>query len=162
MAKTLKDIKASGSKLDALIHQAALSAVRIADKEEGTGNVFYVNQLYGVMPKGARHAALTAWLITFGGMQANEGANRESTPFVHDTNKALDLDGGQAMPWYTMKKSPEPDQVLDVLKLTMLVLKRAKAPKKGQEVAHGDMIGGLEALVKEFAPEPEEEEEEEV
>ena len=152
MPAAIKSIKTNGAKLDLAIHVAALSAVKIACKAEGvgTGNIHFVNQLYAAMPKGARHAALTAWLITFGGLMANEGENKDTTPFIHDSNKALDLEGGTAMPWYNMKQSPKPDAVLDVLKLTLAVIKKAKAPKEGQELAHAAMIERLEALAEEF------------
>jgi hypothetical protein len=155
MAAAIKSIKTNGAKLDHAIHVAAVSAVAIASKEghpASTGNIFYVNSLYAAMPKGARHAALTAWLTTFGGLMANEGENKDTTPFVHDSNKALDMEGGLATPWYSMKQSPKPDQVLDVLKLTLAVIAKAKKPKEGQEVAHAAMIEKLEALAEEFAP----------
>lgn len=152
LGEAIKSIKARGAKLDHDIHVAALSAVKVASKTEGTGNIHYVNALYAAMPKGARHVALTAWFCEFGGLMANEGQNKDTTPFVVDANKLLDIAGGQAMPWYTMKQSPKPDEVLDVLKLAMAALKRAKSPKEGQTVVNGAMIEKLEALCEEFAP----------
>jgi hypothetical protein len=151
LPEAIKAVKTKGAALDQLIHQVAVSAIKVADKVQGTGNVFYVNSLYAAMPKGARHAALTAWLTTFGGLMANEGENKDTTPFVHDSNKELDIEGGLAMPWYNMKQSPKPDEVLDVLKLVLATIKKAKAPKEGQQVAHAEMIGKLEALAEEFA-----------
>ena len=145
----IKQIKAKGRALDALIQQAAMSAARVV---QDTGNIMYVNSLYRAMPKGARHVAMTAWLTEFAGVSANEGESKDTKPFSFDKNKTVDLAGGEACPWFDMKASPKPDEVLDLLKLTLAIIKRASSPKEGQEIAHGEMLVELQALAERFAP----------
>ena len=144
----IKQIKVKGKALDALIQQAAMSAARVV---QDTGNIMYVNSLYLAMPKGARHVALTTWLTEFAGVSANEGESKDIKPFSFDKNKTVDLAGGEACPWFDMKASPKPDEVLDLLKLTLSIIKRASSPKEGQEIAHGEMLVELQALAERFA-----------
>lgn len=149
LGEFIDGIKKRGAVLDRDIHVAALSAAAVFGQH---GNVFYINHLYASLGKGARHVAMTAWLLAYAGVQANEGENKDTTPFVKDANKQVDLVGGTDMPWYDMKASAKPDEVLDVLKLTLAIIKRAKNPKDGQQLAHAEMISGLEALAEQFAP----------
>ena len=157
----IKSIKARGAKLDRDIQQAALSAVwhfgvRTNDKGELIGDVGYINRLYLSLGKGARHAALTGWLFSFGGVVANEGDTKDTTPFIKSKEKVVDIEGGTKTPWYDMKKSPKPDEVVDLLKLTLALIKKAAKPKDGVQVVHGAMLDGLRALAEEFASDDEE------
>lgn len=145
----IASIKTKGKALDGLIQQAAMSAAKVV---LDTGNIMYVNSLYLALGKGARHVALTAWLLEFGGVSANEGEGKDTKPFQYDKNKTVNLEGGEKTPWFDMKASPAPDAVIDLLKLTLAVIKKASAPKEGQEVAHGEMLSELQALAEKFAP----------
>jgi hypothetical protein len=150
LGKLIEGITSRGKRLDGDIHIAAMSAVSHFAQH---GDDTYVNRLYIAMPKGSRHVALTEWLLQFGGVMANEdkGTNKKR-PFCKDGNKAVNLEDGDKTPWFTMKASKAPDEVIDLLKLTLAVIKKAASPKEGQEVAHGEMLADLQALAEKFAP----------
>ena len=149
LEQAIAGIKTKGKALDSLIQQAAMSAAKVV---LDTGNIMYVNSLYLALGKGARHVALTAWITEFAGCTANEGESKDTKPFAFDKNKTVDLEGGEVCPWFDMKASPKPDEVLDILKMTLAVIKRASKPKEGQQIAHGEMLTELQALAEKFAP----------
>jgi hypothetical protein len=98
------------------------------------GNVFYINKVWKSVGKGTRHAALTAFFTTFGGVSANKGENKDETPFVKDADKKPNLAEAQKTMWYDMAPSKAPDAVVDYL---ALILKAAKkSPKEGQAIEH--------------------------
>lgn len=154
LTTAIKAIKTKGAKLDHEIQVAALSACAIAAKvgttETSTGNIHYVNALYDSMPKGSRHVALTAWLTTFGGMKANEGADKASKPFMLDDSKKLDIEGGTKTPWHSMKPSKKPDQVVDVYAMLLKVLQATG--KEGAELKNQELIEPLKQFLEEHAP----------
>jgi len=152
LAKEIKSLAGRAKKLDHDFQVAALSAISIFNVH---GNVFYINAVYNALGKGARHVAMTAWLTAFGGVSANEGDGKDQTPFVKDKNKQVDMDGGAKTPWYTMKPSKKPDEVLDLLALTLALIKKAAKPKEGQELAHAEMLPELQALAEKYASEGE-------
>lgn len=153
----LKDIRTKGAALDALIHQAAVSAIAIAARQGGTGNGHYVNALYLAMPKGSRHAALTAWILEFSDMTANEAADKDTKPFVHvkGDGRAVDLEKAKANPWYNFKPSPKPDEVMDVFALTRKLIEKAKkkAAKDSEGVKGLEFVGELEAILAKHSEE---------
>jgi hypothetical protein len=131
----IDSIKKRSSILDRDIQTAAMSAV---DHFGKCGDVGYINRLYLALGKGARHVAFIEWITQFGGVMANEGEGKETTPFIKDKNKVVDLEGGDGMPWYECKPSPKPDEVLDYYALLMkVVTKKAKA---GQEVKNAALM----------------------
>lgn len=142
--KAIRMIAKRGEKLDTMIHVAALSAALAVEKH---GNIHYVNALYKACPRGARHAALTLWLTTFAGVSANKGKGKAETPFLFDGTKVVDIEGGEASPWFTLKPSPEPDAVLDIAKLLQKVIERAKNPKEGQTVVNYNLIASVESIL---------------
>lgn len=144
----IKSIKGRAKTLDGDIQSAALRAIQIADKAEGTGNLHFVNALYKALGKGARHQALTSWYLAFGGLKANTSASKEETPFVHDSSKQMDLAEATANPWFDMAPSKKPDETFDVLALAMAMLK--KKPKEGQEAAHMALRDRLVGVVDEY------------
>lgn len=150
LGKLIEGITSRGKKLDGDIHVAAMSAVSHFAQH---GDDTYINRLYVSMPKGSRHVALTEWFNQFGGVSANEdkGTNKKR-PFCKDANKKVDLEAGDKSPWFMLKASKAPDEVIDLLKLTLAVIKKASSPKEGQEVAHGEMLSDLQALAEKYAP----------
>lgn len=149
LEQAIAGIKTKGKALDGLIQLAAMSAAKVV---LDTGNIMYINSLYLALGKGARHVALTAWITEFAGCSANDGESKDTKPFAFDKNKTVDLEAGEKCPWFDMKASPKPDEVIDLLKLTLAVIKKASKPKEGQEVAHGEMLAELQALAEKFAP----------
>lgn len=156
IAKLIDGIKRSGKKLDADIHQTALSAASHFQGDKATGgtneggDVLFINQLYKAMPKGARHVALTAWFVKFAGVQANEAKNKNEVPFVKDANKHVDIAGGMEEPWYNLKPSKAPDEVVDVYGLLLAVLK--KATKDDVQLAHSELLEPLKEFVETHKP----------
>jgi hypothetical protein len=149
LATFIGQIKARGTKLDQDIHIAALSAVAVFEKH---GNVFYINAVYQALGKGARHVAMTTWLTAVGGVKANDGESKDTTPFVKDANKAVNLALGRETPWFMMKPSKAPDEVVDLFAMLQKAIKKAAEPKEGQEVKGADMLPKLRELLEEFTP----------
>lgn len=148
LGKAIDAIKASGKKLDGSIQLAALSA---AAHFGDHGDVGYINRLYLALGKGARHVALTAWFTTVAGVKANEDKQTKTTkPFIKDSEKSVNLEEGHKTPWYDMKPSKSPDEVVDVLKMALALLKKATNPKEGQDVTHEAMIPELQAIVDKY------------
>lgn len=154
--RLIGQIQATGKKLDAMTHQAAVSAIAhfAAHGDDGA-----INRLYRALAKGHRHEAMTEWLLAFGGVVANKDElTKENRPFIKDRGtdgaapKTVDVDGGMACPWYDMKKSKNPDEVFDVLVMVQKLLKKAaaSAKKEGTEMAHAAMLPELAALVEKF------------
>lgn len=144
LPKAIESITKRGRILDTDIHQAACSAVAIKAEH---GDTMFINRLYTALPKGTRAAAMTAWLLKFGGVVANDGSSgkpKAEQPFLHTKDKAADLDGGIKTPWYDFKPDPAPDQVFDVLAAVMAIIKKAK----GKELVHGELLGTLGAIVE--------------
>ena len=148
LSKLIKIIAKRGAILDNQVHVAAVNA---AAHVQAYGDIRYVNSLYLAMPKGSRHVALTEWLVQFAGVSANEGENKQTSPFVFDRAKKVDLETGTYTPWYTMKPSKAPDEVVDVLALVMRVLKKGTEPKEGQTVEHAALLTMLDAAVSEYS-----------
>lgn len=112
-----------GKKLDADIQHAAMSAAHAVEKN---GNVGYVNMLYLSMPAGSRKAALTDWLLKYAGVVANTEKGKAEMPFKYTKDKAVNLAGGAAEPWYDCAKDKEPDMVFDILAALESLIKKAK------------------------------------
>ena len=149
--KFIVGLAARGKRLDADIHVAACSAAHHFSIHGDTG---FINRLYNAMPKGSRHVALTEWFIQFAGVSANEdkGTSR-ANPFRKDAQKRVNLDEGVKKPWFMLKPSKTPDQVVDVLALTLKII--AKAQGEGKQVVNGAMLQELQALAERYAPEEE-------
>ena len=99
-------------------------------------------ELYQAMPKGTRSSALAAWILKFSQLKANDDkATKKEKPFMLDKEKTLDLEGAKATMWHECGK-PEaaPDELLDVNKAVVALLKKVKAAKEA-----GRPIKGLDA-----------------
>jgi hypothetical protein len=157
LASVISAFKGKMAKLWTESHSIAYSAVVAMHKIGADGkpcnNVFYINEFYKSLGHGARHVAFTAWVIAFGGVKANDDKSKiEQTPFILDKDKAVNLELAAKTPWFMFKPSPGPDAVIDILKLTLALIKKAANPKEGQEVAHSAMLTELQALADKFAP----------
>jgi hypothetical protein len=139
--------KAHG-KLDAQWHVLACSAI---DAFAQHGNVFYINQVYTSLGKGARHIAMTEFFTQFGGVSANTGENKKTMPFAKDANKKADLVKAMEHPWYTLKPSVAPDEVVDYLKLAMKLV--SKAPTDKQTAVNGELRMRVAEVVRAYAAE---------
>ena len=149
--KEIKAIGIAGAKLDARIQAAGLSAiwhfgVRTNDKGELIGDVGFINRLYKSLGKGVRHVAFTEWVTKFGGVTANEGADKGDNPFKKDANKVVDLEGARELPWFECKPSKDPDEVLDFYAVLMKALN--KKAKEGQTVKHAGLAEKVRKLIQ--------------
>lgn len=136
----IKQITTMGKKYDALVHQAAVSAI---DHHAKTGDVGFMNRLYLALGKGTRKAALSSWLLTHGGVVANTEGNKAEKPFNHSKDKTTNVEAGMADPWYDHKPDAKPDEVFDLAVALEQVLKRAK----DKELVHGELITGIQGLL---------------
>ena len=155
---TIKSLAGRAKKLDNDFQTAILSAVwhfgvRTNEAGELIGDVGFINRTYLALGKGARHVAMTEWLLQFGGVMANEGEGKGVTPFIKDKSKQVDMDGGAKTPWFNMKPSKKPDEVVDLLKLALAAIKKAQG--EGKVVAHAAMLPELQALCEKYASEGE-------
>lgn len=149
LSKLGEAIKANSKahvKVDAQWQVLALSAIAAF---EAHGNVFYINEVYKGLGKGSRHVAMTAFFTAFGGVSANAGDNKDTTPFLKDKNKVVDMEKATANPWFTMKPSPAPDAEVDYL---AIILKAAsRKAKDGQTVKHAAFREEVLRMAQELA-----------
>lgn len=88
-------------------------------------------ELYQALSKGMRRASMAAWIMQFTQLTANtDPASKADKPFVLDKEKAYDLEGAKETMWHEAGK-PEaaPDELLDVNKAVVALLKKVKAAK---------------------------------
>jgi hypothetical protein len=149
LSKLGEAIKAQGKahkRLDAQWQVLALSAVHAFAEH---GNVFYVNAVYLSLGKGARHKAMTEYMLAFGGVQANTSDSKETMPFIKDPAKMADLKGAEETMWFDMASSPKPDEVLDYLALALKMVRRA--PKEGQATEHAALRSKITEAIHAYA-----------
>ena len=125
--------------LDVEFQRLGLSAILAVQQH---GNVHYVNALWLALPKGARHDAMTKWLLAFGGVQANpDKAKAKTMPFSYLDKAAVAMEKAAAAPWTTFAPS-KPVEAFSVLAQIQKILKTVDGGKR-------EVIGstaGVEAL----------------
>lgn len=125
--------------LDVEFQRLGLSAIYAVQQH---GNVHYVNALWLALPKGARHDAMTQWLLTFGGVQVNPNRSQAKTmPFAYLDKAAVDMEKAAASLWTTFAPS-KPVEAFSVLAQIQKILKTVDGGKR-------EVIGssaGVEAL----------------
>lgn len=144
LPKAIESIQKRGKLLDADIHQAACSAVSVKGAEGDTG---FINRLYLALPKGTRKVALTDWLLEYGGVIANDGSSgkpKAEQPFLHTKDKAVNLEGGMADPWYDHKPDKAPDEVYNLLDAIAAIVRKAK----GKQLEHAELLAPLAAILE--------------
>lgn len=144
--KAIKRIGSAAAKLDKDIQDAAMSCLKHLHDH---GDIGFVNRLYLALGKGHRKQALSSWFLTYGKLAANDGEGKDTKPFVYAKERqAGDLNAAAIDPWFDHKPDPKPDQVFDVLAEVQKLIKRAK----GKDLAHAELLTGLQALVIEGEP----------
>ena len=120
--KQIALITKAGAKLDAFIQTTAVDVITHYAEHCDTG---LVNRLYLGMPKGARKAALTEWLLAFCAVVPNlNKATAKEQPFIHSKDKVTDVEGGTAKMWYECKLDAKPADVFDFQKFVKQALKK--------------------------------------
>lgn len=123
----IENIKASGKKLDALIHQVAVSCINHVELH---GDIRVCNRLIDSMPKSSRRLALIKWFEDYGKLSYTT----ETKNFAYDNNKETDLTTAQAVPFWEHTKEQNP-MIFDLDKAINNLIKRAEsAMNKEQEV----------------------------
>lgn len=132
--KLIKSIAVRGKKLDADIHQAALSS--LAHHAEH-GDTTLVNRLVLAMPKSGRRNALMAWCENYGaGLTPNtDKATAKDQPFAHvkGSKKSFDVKAADAKPFWEFKPEPEYVQFDLAAALAMLLRKAENALASEQQ-----------------------------
>jgi hypothetical protein len=135
----ISSIAKAGKALDTRIQKCAMAAFKhMIDHRDHTLLV----DLYQALSKGARRASMAAWIMQFTQLTANtDPMTKGEKPFVLDKEKAFDLEGAKETMWFDAGK-PEaaPDEILDVNKAVMSLLKKVKAAKDA-----GRPIKGMDA-----------------
>ena len=135
--KQIALITKAGAKLDAFIQTTAVDVITHYAEHSDTG---LVNRLYMGMPKGARKAALTEWLLAFCAVVPNlNKATAKEQPFIHSKDKDTDIEGGKAKMWYECKLDAKPADVFDFQKFAKAALKKygeAETTNMTAEQAH--------------------------
>lgn len=143
LVKFIESIATRGKKLDSDIQLAGLSCLQHLKDH---GDIGQVNRLYAALGKGARKSALTSWLLSYGQIVPNmDKATIKDAPFKFDkgSEKATNVEGAQADPWYDHKPDQEPDEVFDLMKAVEQIIKKAA----GKQLVNGEMLTGLQGLV---------------
>lgn len=141
-------IAKAGKALDGRIQRCAVAA--FAHMVEHRDHTLLV-ELYQALSKGQRRGAMAAWIMQFTQLTANtDPASKADKPFVLDKEKAFDLETASETMWYDCGK-PEaaPDEILDVNKAVMALLKKVKAAKDAGRPIKGlddETIAALQTL----------------
>lgn len=140
--KAIDSIAARGKKLDMDVQVAGLSAIAHTEK---TGDIGPINRLYNALSAGTRKSAMTEWLLKYSKVVANVGEDKKDKPFVYAKDKATDMEGADAEPWFQCKPDADPDEVFDVQAAVAALIK--KASKKQLAPGSAALIKKLEAVV---------------
>lgn len=144
----IASIAKAGKTLDGRIQRCAVAAFKhMLDHHDHTLLV----ELYQALSKGQRRASMAAWLMQFTQLTANtDPATKADKPFVLDKEKDHDYESAVETMWYDCGK-PEaaPDELLDVNKAVMALLKKVKAAKEAGRPVKGlddETIAALQTL----------------
>lgn len=140
-----KAIDAWGRRGKQWVKDGQTLAMRCLALHGTSGDTGPINRLFLAMPKGTKSAAMAEWLLTYGGVKANEGSDKKVKPFLHDKSKATNLVGGAQTPWYTFQPEKEPDQVFDVIAAVKKIIEKAS---KGGELLGESALEALRAIVE--------------
>lgn len=107
--------------------------------------------LYQALSKGMRRASMASWIMQFTQLTANtDPATKAEKPFVLDKDKTADLETAKETLWYECgKPEASPDELLDVNKAVVSLLKKVKAAKDAGRPVKGlddETIAALHTL----------------
>jgi hypothetical protein len=136
----ITSIATAGTKLDNQIQTVGVATL-VHFKQHG--DVRLVNRLYLALGKGARHAALSSWLLAYGAVVAStDKATKAEKPFICAKGadgkwlKVTNPEAAALDPWHSHKPSKSPDMVLDLQGAIRAILKKAKT---ATSIEHGDL-----------------------
>lgn len=132
--KAITGIETRGAKLDSDIQAVGVAVLTHFGK---FNDVRLVNRFYRALGKGARHEALSSWLLSYAAVSANaDKETKGEKPFVNDKDKTTDPATAATDMWYAHKPSKTPDHVLDLQKAVRAILKKAASSTR---IEHGDL-----------------------
>ena len=144
----ITSIAKAGKTLDGRIQRCAVAAFEhMIEHRDHTLLV----ELYQALSKGQRRASMAAWIMQFTQLTANtDPATKADKPFVLDKEKSFDLETAKETMWHECGK-PEaaPDELLDVNKAVIALLKKVKAAKDAGRPIKGlddETFAALQAL----------------
>lgn len=141
----IMQIQANGKLLDDEIQLAGMSVIQHIEEH---GDITLACTLYLAVPKGARKAALSAWLMTYGKLVPNTGKNMKEQPFMFKRDGVTDLEGAEQKPWYEFKLDKAPDAVFNLTESIQRLLQRVDAAvQKGVSIEGLESVDALRALV---------------
>jgi hypothetical protein len=131
-------------------HELAMSALsRLAEH----GDIGPVNRLYLAMPKGTKSSAMGEWILAFGRVNANDGENAKTSPFVYAKEKQTDMVAAAKKPWFEFKPEPELIECFDVQAAVLAAIKSIQSKAaKATTSTNMEVLAKLEALVGEIVP----------
>lgn len=122
----------AGNSVAQRIQKLAMAAL---DHLAEHGQVAFVNKLYVSMPNGSRKAALAAWFLQFGRVEASTKEDKKLVPFLYAKHGVNDLDGAAATPWYEAAQEKAPDELFDITKAIAALIAKAKKSAKVNDPA---------------------------
>ena len=145
LSSKIKQVRANGAKLDALIQEAALGCIEHAAAH---GDVRPANQLWDAMPNGSRRNALGMYLVQYGAIRINTGKDKEAARFKFQKDFETDITAARAVMWYSLKLEKDLAEEFNLHgKLQSLLKAYNKALSVGQAIkATPDEIQVLESL----------------
>lgn len=141
----IASIGVAGKSLDSRIQACAVASMK--HMMEHRDHTLLV-ELYQALSGGMRRSALAAWMLQFTQLSANaDPLTKKEKPFVLDKEKVVDFEGAVTTLWHTCgKPDPAPDELFDVNKAVMLLLKKVKAAKDAGRPVKGMDAETLAAL----------------
>lgn len=146
--KEIASIAKAGKTLDGRIQRCAVASFEhmIAHRDHTL-----LVELYKALSKGMRRASMAAWIMQFTQLTANtDPATKADKPFVLDKEKSFDLETAKETMWHECgKPEASPDELLDVNKAVIALLKKVKAAKDAGRPIKGlddETFAALQAL----------------
>lgn len=144
----IESIGKAGKTLDARIQACAVASLEhMVEHKDHTLLV----DLYKALSKGMRRGSMAAWILQFSQLDANmDAASKGEKPFLLNKEKTLDVAGAKSTPWHACGK-PEaaPDELMDVNKAVVALLKKIKTAKDAGRPVKGldaENLAALQAL----------------
>ena len=144
----IASIAKAGKTLDGRIQRCAVAAFEhmLAHRDHTL-----LVDLYQALSRGQRRASLAAWIMQFTQLTANtDPASKADKPFVLDKEKTADLETAKETMWYECgKPEASPDEILDVNKAVLALLKKVQAAKDAGRPIKGlddETIAALQTL----------------
>lgn len=141
--KSIASIKTRGNKLQADIHQTAVSVLSHAAEH---GDVTLINRLMLALPASARRNALASWFIKHGKLAANmDKASRADVPLVYDrdSTNGWQVEAAIALPYWEMKAAESGSRELDISKALDNVYSRLITLAKSASPVEQEIINAM-------------------